>query len=303
MSKKNKPALGRGLNTLLGGTTTALVSKPQEGGIAMIALEQITANKEQPRQHFAPEALRELAESIKHLGIIQPLTVRPEEGSGKYIIISGERRYRAAQLVGLKVVPAYIREAQGSQLLELALVENIQREDLNPIEIALTYQRLLEQSGSTQEALAQRVGKKRTTISNYMRLLQLPAVIQLGLSEHRLDMGHARALLQVQDAERQLELYQLILEQSLSVREVEELARAINNADESATQLEPVASKHRPTRLPEEYQALERHLGQVFASKVSLRYSSQGKGKITIPFASEEELERIVLLLERVQQE
>lgn len=303
MSKKNKPALGRGLDTLLGGASAPLQPEGQKAGIAMLPLELISTNKAQPRQHFAEEGLHELAESIKHLGIIQPLAVHPEAGTNRYIIISGERRYRAAQLAGLSVVPAYIREVEGGELLELALVENIQREDLNPIEVALTYQRLLEQSGSTQEALAQRVGKKRATISNYMRLLQLPAVVQLGLSEQRLDMGHARALLQVQDPERQLELYQMILEQSLSVREVEELARAINSTAEGISGATPSPAKATAARLPEEYLALEKHLAKVFAAKVSLRCTKLGKGKISIPFHSEEEFERIMCLLERVQQE
>lgn len=303
MSKKSKPALGRGLNTLLGGATASLPIEGQKTGIAMLPLELIVANKEQPRQHFVQDSLDELAESIKHLGIIQPLTVRPEAGTSRYLIISGERRYRAAQLAGLSVVPVYIREAEGSELLELALVENIQREDLNPIEVALTYQRLLDQSGSTQEVLAERVGKKRATISNYMRLLQLPAVVQLGLSQHHLDMGHARALLQVHDPERQLELYQMILDQSLSVREVEELARAINSKDEPALGNNPLQRKVSSSRLPEEYHALEKHLGRVFSAKVSLRCSKLGKGKISIPFNNDEELERIMMLLERLHQQ
>lgn len=306
MSKKNKPALGKGLDSLLGGTVAELHVKVQEGSISVLPLDSLLVNKEQPRQYFSEEGLMELAESIKHLGIIQPLTVRHDEVTGKYLIISGERRYRAAQKVGLTTIPAYIRNATGGELLELALVENIQREDLNPIEVALSYQRLLEQTGGTQEALAKRIGKKRATISNYIRLLQLPAIVQLGLSEQRLDMGHARALLQVQDSERQLELYQMILEQSLSVREVEELARAINSTGKEDTFQEQKIStnlgngNHKPL---EEYCALEKHLAKVFATKVSLRYSKQGKGKISILFGSEEELERIMLLLERVQQE
>lgn len=301
MSKKNKPALGRGLNTLLGGESTMIAPPPQEGSIALLSLDKLIANQEQPRQLFTEDSLVELAESIKHLGIIQPLTVRPELGTEKYLIISGERRYRAAQIAGLNTVPVYIREAKTGELLELALVENIQRENLNPIEISLTYQRLLEQSGGTQEALAQRVGKKRSTISNYLRLLQLPAVVQLGLSEQRLDMGHARALLHVEDPERQLELYHMILEQSLSVREVEELARAINNTDSPEYSKKASKAKSSGGHLPEEYYTLEKHLGKVFSTKVSLQCNKLGKGKISIPFDSEEELERIMLLLERVQ--
>lgn len=301
MSKKNKPVLGRGLNLMLGGQSTTLENtEAGASSMATLSLELIIPNANQPRQKFTDDSLNELADSIKHLGIIQPITVRPE-ADGNYLIISGERRYKAAKLAGLKEVPVYIRSTQEGELLELALVENIQREDLNPIEIALSYQRLLEQTGVTQESLAQRVGKKRSTISNYMRLLQLPSQIQLGLRDGNLDMGHARALLQVRDPERQRELYELILCQALSVREVEDLARALNSPDEGESENKP--GKARPKDLPREYHLLEQHLAKVFATKVSLSCSKLGKGKISIPFTSEEELERIMLLLEKIQQD
>lgn len=301
MSKKNKPVLGRGLNLMLGGQSTTLENtEARASSMATLSLELIIPNANQPRQKFTDDSLNELADSIKHLGIIQPITVRPES-DGNYLIISGERRYKAAKLAGLKEVPVYIRSTQEGELLELALVENIQREDLNPIEIALSYQRLLEQTGVTQESLAQRVGKKRSTISNYMRLLQLPSQIQLGLRDGNLDMGHARALLQVRDPERQRELYELILCQALSVREVEDLARALNSPDEGESENKP--GKARPKDLPREYHLLEQHLAKVFATKVSLSCSKLGKGKISIPFTNEEELERIMLLLEKIQQD
>ena len=221
--------------------------------------------------------------------------------SGSYQIISGERRWRAAQLAGLKTLPAYIRSTQEGELLELALIENIQREDLNAIEIALAYQQLIEQHGLTQAKLAERVGKKRVTISNYIRLLQLPAEIQLGLTQHLIDMGHARALLQVEDTERQIELYNLIITEHLSVRAVEELARAIAEEPE-ATPL-PTPHPQQPAKAErKDFKLLERHLAQVFSSKVTLRCSASGKGKLTIPFSGDEDLERIMQLLERIQQ-
>lgn len=285
---------------MLGGQSSGLSAPSSLGSISTLPIDLITPNKEQPRRSFEDESLVELAESIKHLGIIQPITVRQEDDE-RYLIISGERRYRAAQLAGLSSLPAYIRSSKDEELLELALVENIQREDLNPIEVAISYQRLLEQSSITQEMLAQRIGKKRATISNYIRLLQLPSVVQLGLKEGALDMGHARALLQVHDSERQLELYKLIIDQGLSVREVEDLARALNS--EKSEEGKKDSSKKEAKALPKEYHLLEQHLGKVFEAKVSLSYSKSGKGKISIPFAGEEDLERIMLLLERIQQD
>ena len=228
---KNKNVLGRGLGNLLGGETA---SAALQGTVSIqeLPLEKIAPNPDQPRKHFEQEGLEELAASLRALGLVQPITVQALP-SGSYQIISGERRWRAAQLAGLKTLPAYIRSTQEGELLELALIENIQREDLNAIEIALAYQQLIEQHGLTQAKLAERVGKKRVTISNYIRLLQLPAEIQLGLTQHLIDMGHARALLQVEDTERQIELYNLIITEHLSVRAVEELARAIAEEPEA----------------------------------------------------------------------
>ena len=295
---KNKNVLGRGLGNLLGGETSpeALQST---ASIQELPLEKITPNPDQPRKHFEQEALDELAASLKTLGLVQPITVQALP-SGTFQIISGERRWRAAQMAGLKTLPAYIRATQPSELLELALIENIQREDLNAIEVALAYQQLTEQYGLSQSKVAERVGKKRVTVTNYIRLLQLPAEIQLGLTQRLIDMGHARALLQVEDTERQIELYNLIIAEHLSVRAVEELARAIAEAPE-ATPLPTAQHQHPEKTERKDFKLLEQHLAQVFSSKVTLRCSASGKGKLTIPFSGDEELERIMQLLERIQ--
>lgn len=295
---KNKNVLGRGLGNLLGGETSpeALQST---ASIQELPLEKIAPNPDQPRKHFEQEALDELAASLKTLGLVQPITVQALP-SGSYQIISGERRWRAAQMAGLKTLPAYIRATQPSELLELALIENIQREDLNAIEVALAYQQLTEQYGLSQSKVAERVGKKRVTVTNYIRLLQLPAEIQLGLTQRLIDMGHARALLQVEDTERQIELYNLIIAEHLSVRAVEELARAIAEAPE-ATPLPTPQRQHPEKTERKDFKLLEQHLAQVFSSKVTLRCSASGKGKLTIPFSGDEELERIMQLLERIQ--
>lgn len=274
-----------------------------DGGntIASLALELIYPNPDQPRQSFDEERLSELADSIRQLGLVQPITITPD-GAGRYRIISGERRYRACTMAGLSEIPVYIREASDGETLELALVENIQRENLNAIEIALAYQGLVERTGATHEAIAERVGKKRASVSNYLRLLRLPSEIQLGLSQHKLEMGHARALLQIDDTERQMELYQLCLREGLSVREVEEIARAIREGQSEEESVEP--SKAKPTRPAnqEVYKSLEDHLGKVFGSRISLKCNAKGKGSISIPFASEAEMERLIALLERVQE-
>ena len=295
---KNKNVLGRGLGNLLGGET-ATQALQSTTSIQELPLEKITPNPDQPRKHFEQEALEELAASLKTLGLVQPITVQALP-SGSYQIISGERRWRAAQMAGLKTLPAYIRATQPSELLELALIENIQREDLNAIEVALAYQQLTEQYGLSQNKVAERVGKKRVTVTNYIRLLQLPAEIQLGLTQRLIDMGHARALLQVDDTERQIELYNLIITEHLSVRAVEELARAIAEAPET-TPLPTPQHQHSEKTERKDFKLLEQHLAQVFSSKVTLRCSASGKGKLTIPFSGDEELERIMQLLERIQ--
>jgi spoOJ protein len=295
---KNKNVLGRGLGNLLGGET-APQALQSTTSIQELPLEKIAPNPDQPRKHFEQEALEELAASLKALGLVQPITVQALP-SGSYQIISGERRWRAAQMAGLKTLPAYIRATQPSELLELALIENIQREDLNAIEVALAYQQLTEQYGLSQSKVAERVGKKRVTVTNYIRLLQLPAEIQLGLTQRLIDMGHARALLQVDDTERQIELYNLIITEHLSVRAVEELARAISEAPDATPLPTPQPQQAEKTER-KDFKLLEQHLAQVFSSKVTLRCSASGKGKLTIPFSGDEELERIMQLLERIQ--
>lgn len=315
MSKNAKKALGKGLDSLLGGLTITpdeLMTSPEgymqaigdDSSLMLLPIESIQPNPDQPRREFDADKLEELAESIKHLGIVQPITVVKRQGD-EYMIVAGERRYRAAQLAGLHRLPAYIRPAEGS-ILEMALVENVQREDLNPIEIAIAYQGLVEELSLSHEAVAQRVGKKRATVSNYLRLLRLPAEVQLGLSSRLLEVGHAKALLQVEEPDRLIELYRLTIRDGLSVREVEEIARAI--AEEKAegptdtpAEVPVITEPKKSSRLPEEYRLLEANLSKVFASKVALKYSPKGKGSISISFKNEEELERLMLLLERIQ--
>ena len=296
MAMKTKSVLGRGLGNLLPDEPMASLSGA--ASIQELSISLIQPNPNQPRREFDEERLEELASSIRALGLVQPITVQ-ELGGGQYQIISGERRWRAAQRAGLERLPAYIRPVRAEELMELALVENIQREDLNAIEIALAYQQIIDLQQLKQEELAERVGKKRTTVANYLRLLRLPAEIQLGLTQRLIDMGHARALLQIEDTERQLELYALIQQEQLSVRAVEELARAVQQGGEELPTAKPASAPKASAR--EDYKILEQHLAQVFASRVTLRCNAQGKGRLTIPFSSDEELERIMQLLERVQ--
>lgn len=296
MAMKTKSVLGRGLGNLLPDEPMASLSGA--ASIQELSISLIQPNPNQPRREFDEERLEELASSIRALGLVQPITVQ-ELGGGQYQIISGERRWRAAQRAGLERLPAYIRPVRAEELMELALVENIQREDLNAIEIALAYQQIIDLQQLKQEELAERVGKKRTTVANYLRLLRLPAEIQLGLTQRLIDMGHARALLQIEDTERQLELYALIQQEQLSVRAVEELARAVQQGGEELPTPKPSSSPKPSARA--DYKILEQHLAQVFASRVTLRCNAQGKGRLTIPFSSDEELERIMQLLERVQ--
>ena len=293
---KTKSVLGRGLGNLLPDEPMASLSGA--ASIQELSISLIQPNPNQPRREFDEERLEELASSIRALGLVQPITVQ-ELGGGQYQIISGERRWRAAQRAGLERLPAYIRPVRAEELMELALVENIQREDLNAIEIALAYQQIIDLQQLKQEELAERVGKKRTTVANYLRLLRLPAEIQLGLTQRLIDMGHARALLQIEDTERQLELYALIQQEQLSVRAVEELARAVQQGGEELPTTKTSSSPKPSARA--DYKILEQHLAQVFASRVTLRCNAQGKGRLTIPFSSDEELERIMQLLERVQ--
>jgi len=291
---KKKEQIGRGLAELLGndGLETSGSSSLNE-----IELSRIKPNPDQPRKDFDQESLEELAASIRSYGVIQPITLK-ELDNDSYIIICGERRYRAAKIAGLERIPAYIKTANDEDVMELALIENIQREDLSAIEMALAYQKLLDDSGQTQEQLSERVGKKRTTISNYLRLLKLPAEIQICIKKRLIDMGHARALLSVDDPEVQLALNDRILKEDLSVRSVEEIARSISANGGGLAEMK--TAKKQSAKLPEEFQILKEHLSKFFATKVQLSYDTSGKGKITIPFDSDEKLEQIMDMLDRM---
>lgn len=292
MSSLKRSALGRGLDSLIS------MDDIQTGGssaINEIELSQILPNPEQPRTWFDEESLEELASSIRELGIIQPLTLR-KVGAEQYQIISGERRFRAAKLAGLSSVPAYIRTANDSELTEMALIENIQREDLNAIEVALTFKKLIDQYELTQEKLSLRIGKKRATIANFLRLLKLPAEVQLGLRDRRVDMGHARALLALENPKHQLKLYNEILKKGLSVRQVEELAKLYNEQEHGKTPAKPASSGS----ISKEYEILKNHLSQSFRTPVQFSCDKQGKGKITFPFKNEEELERLITIFDRL---
>lgn len=292
MAVKKKFALGRGLDALI---STDEVQTSGSSSISEIELSKISVNPNQPRREFDPTALQELSDSIAEIGIIQPITLRKLDDNS-YQIIAGERRYRASLKAGLKTIPAYIRTADDENVMEMALVENIQREDLNSMEIALAYQQLLEQYSLTQERLSERVGKKRTTVANYLRLLKLPATIQVALKNREIDMGHARALLSLDDPKTQLQLFNEIKEHGYSVRKVEELVKAIANG-ETLERKSPKAPTGN-TRLSEEYLVLQKHLCGFFGTKVQLSRNAKGKGKITIPFGNEEDLERIMEILD-----
>ena len=297
MAALKRPVLGRGLDALI-----ALDDLKTSGSSSIneIELSKIQPNPEQPRSVFEQEALEELAMSIRSMGVIQPITLK-EINENQYLIISGERRYRAALMVGLERIPAYIKTAADEHIMEMALIENIQREDLNSIEIALAYQKLMENYGMTQEQLSERVGKKRTTIANYLRLLKLPAEIQMGLKDKKIDMGHARALVPVDDPEVQLAFYEQIMEQGLSVRTVEEMVRQVTEKKMLSCEEKPAEAATKPSRkptLPEEFKILREHLCRYFHTNVQLTCDEKGKGRITIPFDSEIELEKLIGILD-----
>ena len=296
VAHKKFPALGRGLDALI--SLEEEVHTNGSSSISEVPVAQIKANPNQPRREFDPTALEELAESIRQIGIIQPITVRQME-DGTYQIIAGERRWRASQMAGLLRVPAYIRTADDENMMQMALVENIQREDLNPIEIALAYQNLIERYNLTQDKLSEKVGKKRTTIANFLRLLKLPAQVQMALQNKEMDQGHARALLGLAQPTMQVKLFEEIRQKGYSVRQVEEMVKAINNGDtvkSGRKQLKDPTQK----RLPEEYNLLKSRLSDFFQTKVQMTCSEQYKGKITIPFSGEEELERIISLFDKM---
>ena len=293
-----RSALGRGLGALI--TDAAEDPKPRTEAVSAIqelSLGDIYPNPYQPRTEFDEEALNELAASIRSIGIVQPITVRSVDG-GKYEIIAGERRFRASKLAGLETIPAYIRKTEDESLLELALIENIQREDLNSIEVAISYQRLLDECRLTQDALSERVGKKRTTISNYLRLLKLPAQIQLAIRDKKISMGHARAIINIEDPDTQFMIFEQILKYDFSVRKVEEIVREIANPKPEVVEDEPV----KPKKKNEigDYIELQQHLSRRFETKVELKRNAAGKGKIVIAFKSDAELEKIIGLLDKI---
>lgn len=285
-----KRGLGRGLDALFGDITPAQQSKPMSE-MAEVAITDIEPNPLQPRREFDEEALSELADSIAQLGVIQPITLKRRE-DGKYTIISGERRWRASQRAGLESLPAYIREVDDENLHAMALVENIQRQDLNAIEIALGMQRLIDECGLTQEAMAEKVGKKRSTVSNYMRLLNLPSEVQLALKEGIISMGHAKAIAGIAP-EEQLKALKKCIKKALSVRQMEVLARKLNEV--------PVKnSTNEDEEYPESYSQLVDEFERVFAENISIKRTKSGSCRITIECASEKDIERLIKRLERV---
>lgn len=285
MAKKSF-SLGRGLDALI---NTEHVSTNGSSSISEVNLSDIYPNPHQPRKNFDEEALNELAASIRELGVISPITLQKNPDL-TYMIIAGERRYRAAKLANLTTIPAYIRTVADEQVMEMALIENIQREDLDAIEIALAYQKLMDEYHLTQERMSERVGKKRATIANYLRLLRLPAEIQLGIKEHKIEMGHARALLGLDDAAQQIALYKRVLAEDLSVRKIEELVR-------NPQSVSSLITSKQVKSLPE-CQELQKRLSQVFGTKVQFSCNQDGKGKISVPFKNDEELARILTLLD-----
>ncbi|SDL87656.1 ParB/RepB/Spo0J family partition protein [Siphonobacter aquaeclarae] len=293
-ANKKRVGLGRGLGALLQDSeaintrsgATSLTALEQVSSMNEINVNFIEANPFQPRTHFDEDALNELAESIRIQGIIQPITVR-QLGRDQYQLISGERRWQASKIAGLSTIPAYIRTADDQQMLEMALIENIQRENLNAMEIAISYQRLITECNLRQEELGERVGKNRTTVNNYIRLLKLPPVIQIALRDNKISMGHARAIINIDDSAVQLNLYNRIVEEDWSVRRVEEEVRKLQN---------PVLTGEKAKKGPlkQEIRALQFRLSSFFGSKVSIKADDKEKGEIRIPFTNQEDLERIL---------
>ena len=303
--KYSRNVLGRGLDDIDGGKGLGALfdnaGARTEGTstINEIPLSQIEANPNQPRREFDAIALEELAASIREIGIIQPITLR-QIADERYQIIAGERRWRASQIAGLSAIPAYIRTIKDENVMEMALIENIQREDLNAIEIALAYEHLLDAEGMTQEKVSERVGKSRTAITNYLRLLRLPAQVQTALQKREIDMGHARALLAVESPSLQIKLFNEVIKNGYSVRKVEEMAQMLKNGEDVDSGKKKIVAK---AKLPEEYNALRSHLSDFLQTKVQMTCSPKGKGKITIPFANEEELERIMSAFDKMKQQ
>ena len=296
IKKRYGNALGRGLDALI---STDDVRPQGSSTINEIPLSQIEANPNQPRREFDPTALQELANSIREIGIIQPITLRQVD-EDRYQIIAGERRWRASQMAGLAAIPAYIRTIKDENVMEMALVENIQREDLNAIEIALAYGHLISSTGMTQEKVSERVGKSRTAIANYLRLLKLPAQVQMALQNKEIDMGHARALLAVESPSLQVKLFKEIQKNGYSVRKVEEMVQKLKNGEDIVSGKKKIASK---LQLPEEIASLRQQVGEMFNAPVQVTLSATGKGKISIPFNDEKDLERIRTILGKLKEQ
>jgi ParB family chromosome partitioning protein len=288
MVKKN--ALGKGLSALI---EDADEDSRRAASINEIEINRIEVNPFQPRKNFDEETLLELTASIKEIGIIQPVTVRLINGD-RYQLITGERRYKAAVQAGMDTIPAYIRQANDQNMLEMALVENIQRDDLDSIEVAISYQRLIEECSLTQENLSERVGKKRSTIANYLRLLKLPAEIQLGIRDKLISMGHARTIVNIPDPNLQLEVYENIIKEDLSVRKVEELVRRLGRTGPKSEKTAKEKNREKP------YDVLQDQLSGFFKADVEFRRNNKGIGKIVIPFKTDEELERILAILDKL---
>jgi ParB family chromosome partitioning protein len=290
---KSITGLGRGLGALI---DTEHISTGGSSSINEVAMDLIFANPNQPRSYFDEDALTELASSIRELGVISPITLRKND-DGSYLIIAGERRFRASKLVGLKSIPAYVKTAADEQVMEMALIENIQREDLNAIEIALTFYRLMEEYKLTQERLSDRVGKKRATIANYLRLLRLPAEIQMGIKDKKIDMGHARAILGISEPAAQLQLYEFILKNDYTVRKVEQVVRFYLETGSFDSKIKVTDN---PVKSLKEFDDLQTQLSKVFGIKVQFLCHPDGKGKITIPFSNDEDLARIMELFDKI---
>ncbi len=293
-----KQALGRGLSALLKDPDNDIKSVEDKnadkvvGNIIELDLESIDVNPFQPRTSFNDETLQELATSIKEVGVIQPITVRKLDFNN-YQLVSGERRFRASKLAGLKSIPAYIRIANDQESLTMALVENIQRQDLDPIEIALSYQRLIDEISLTQEQLSDRVGKKRSTIANYLRLLKLDPIVQTGMRDGFISMGHGRALINIEDQQQQLDIYESVIGKSLSVRETEKLVKSINNPTENKETTTATTSQ-----LPRHISKGIKDFSDFFGAKIDVKVSNKGSGKLIIPFSSEEDFKRLKKLID-----
>lgn len=286
-------ALGKGLDALI---STEAVRTEGSSTINEIPISQIEANPNQPRREFDPIALQELANSIREIGIIQPITLH-QVADNRYQIIAGERRWRASQLAGLTTMPAYIRTLDAASIMEMALVENIQREDLNAIEVALAYQQLMEGENMTQEKVSMRVGKSRAAVTNYLRLLRLPAQVQMALQKKEIDMGHARALLSLDSPSQQVKVFNEILTNGYSVRKVEEIVNLLKSGEDVTTVNKKIKSKD---KLPEEFEVLKNRLTKFFGTKVQIARNASGKGKITFAFNDEEQLENLMLTFDKL---